>query len=234
MSVMNRNHLVFRQIVDRIEADIARGRLLPGERLPSERKWMEQLRTSRSSVREAFRVLEENGSIEIKRGRSGGAFIRASAKSDRGAPDRLVIDLSRVSLDHIAEFRQRIEGNVTELAAERANAADIRVLKPRLQSAKRCMSLDTGRMDAFIEADKSIHLAIAAIAGNPLFVESLKATLGMKRYFCRFLRLNPSLMAANMDDLCAIVAAMEIHNARRAGDLVCRHISRFNGLEAIR
>ncbi|MCB2149150.1 MAG: winged helix-turn-helix domain-containing protein [Deltaproteobacteria bacterium] len=66
----------FQEIADRIENRITEGSLLPGERLPSERKLVAELQVSRSSVREAFRILVQKDLVEIRRGARGGAFVK--------------------------------------------------------------------------------------------------------------------------------------------------------------
>src|SRR5437016_12418910 len=62
-------------IVHRIKKQITEGRLLAGHKLPAEREMARQFKTSRVSVREAYRSLEEVGLLRIRRGADGGAFI---------------------------------------------------------------------------------------------------------------------------------------------------------------
>ena len=95
------------------------GRLQPGVRLPSERRMVELLGVSRSSYREAVRILETMGIITVSPGR--GTWI--CADSDRravrlGNPwlamhERDVMDL--------LELRQILEVRAVALAAEREN-----------------------------------------------------------------------------------------------------------------
>jgi DNA-binding FadR family transcriptional regulator len=63
-------------VVKRIEADILAGRIRTGERLPAERELKRRLNTSRSALREALRVLEHKGLIEMRLGKAGGAYVR--------------------------------------------------------------------------------------------------------------------------------------------------------------
>ena len=66
---------VSESIVRRIKDGISKGRLTAGHRLPAEREMARQFKTSRVSVREAYRSLEELGVLRIRRGADGGAFI---------------------------------------------------------------------------------------------------------------------------------------------------------------
>ncbi|MCT1829981.1 GntR family transcriptional regulator [Brevibacterium luteolum] len=62
-------------IVDRLVTAIAAGDFLPGTRLPSERALAESLNVGRNTVRSAIKALAEQGIIETRRGRNGGAFV---------------------------------------------------------------------------------------------------------------------------------------------------------------
>ena len=53
---------IYEKVVEKLKEEIADGRLLPGDPLPSERQLMETFGVSRSSLREAFRVMELLGS----------------------------------------------------------------------------------------------------------------------------------------------------------------------------
>src|SRR5262245_64543853 len=70
-----RNHRVSDAIARRIKKQITEGRLQTGQKLPAERDMARQFKTSRVSVREAYRSLEEVGVLHIRRGAEGGAFV---------------------------------------------------------------------------------------------------------------------------------------------------------------
>ncbi|WP_319409325.1 FCD domain-containing protein [uncultured Desulfosarcina sp.] len=222
----------FQEIADRIENRITEGSLLPGERLPSERKLVAELQVSRSSVREAFRILVQKDLVEIRRGARGGAFVKPPSCKQTSGPAEDLLQFDRLSLDQIAEFRDQIESGVVVLAVARLNSDDLRMLNYRLETVRSYLAKGSGWVDEFIEADKAVHLCIAKIAGNPLFSQALKATLGLKRYFFRFLDLAPCLMEKDFQDLSAIVRAMENHQPEAAARITRAHISRFNELTA--
>ena len=62
-------------IVRRIKEQITEGRIEAGHKLPAEREMARRFKTSRVSVREAYRSLEEVGLLRIRRGADGGAFV---------------------------------------------------------------------------------------------------------------------------------------------------------------
>ncbi|MBW2633924.1 MAG: FadR family transcriptional regulator [Deltaproteobacteria bacterium] len=65
----------YQVVINQLEETILSGRLTPGDKLPPERELIESLGTSRRTLREAFRVLEQKGLLEIKIGSKGGTFV---------------------------------------------------------------------------------------------------------------------------------------------------------------
>ena len=76
---------IYEKVVDEIKERIASGALRQGEPVPPERQLMEDIGVSRSSLREAFRVLELLGLIESIPGK--GRFVRRGRGEDGGIPD---------------------------------------------------------------------------------------------------------------------------------------------------
>jgi DNA-binding FadR family transcriptional regulator len=220
----------FEEIATHIETLMTSGSLSPGDRLPSERRLAAQLKVSRSSIREAIRILDQKGLVEIRRGRTGGVYIQPPSPQSLTSGMDLLMRFDRLSLDQIGDFRVAIEGYVTAQAARRAQPADIRQLHYRLETTREQMNRSSDGLEAYIEADKAIHLFVAEMAGNPLFSQSLEAAMGLKSYFCRFLRLRPALVEANYLDLVNIVRAVAEGRPEAASGAAQAHIMRFNAL----
>ncbi|MGH8892650.1 MAG: GntR family transcriptional regulator [Actinomycetes bacterium] len=77
---------VFRQLADLLREDVRSGRLVPGDRLPSETELMNRFRAARGTVRQAIAVLRTEGLIQVEHGR--GAFVRLRQPVRRLAHDR--------------------------------------------------------------------------------------------------------------------------------------------------
>jgi len=220
---------IFQDVVDQIQEAIITGRLKIGDKLPAERELKEMLQTSRSTLREALRVLEQKGLIEIKLGVGGGARVRAASADQVTESLDLLIRSQRVSLDHLAEFRKGVEGDVVAIAAERAGRADIERVKELLDRARHCADAGVGQLNRFLQADKELHLAFAQISGNPVYLSVMKMVHdNIHRYYEQFLSMEDREMKENFLDLEKIVKAVENREIEEARRLAQAHVLRFN------
>lgn len=154
-------------IVRRIKKQISEGRLAPGEKLPAERDMARQFKTSRVSVREAYRSLEEIGLLLIRRGAEGGAFI---GELDHGPVLRslsLMLGLGKTSHKELTEARMLIEPPIARLAALRASADDIARLEQVLTQEEETLHSS----GPFRPTHSQFHRSLADCARNlPLMV----------------------------------------------------------------
>jgi GntR family transcriptional repressor for pyruvate dehydrogenase complex len=222
---------IFQNVVDQIQDAILQGRLKAGSKLPAERELKELFKTSRGTLREALRVLEQKGLITIKTGVKGGAIVEALSTNQVSESLDLLIRYQRVSLRDLAEFREGVEGIVAGLAVERVKGKDIQYLKKLLADAKALLDEGASGWDAFLMVDNQLHMMLAHIAGNPIY-ESVLQTIydNIHRYFDQFLPREEGLLRENYRDLCEIVEAVENGQAAQAHLLVQNHVYRFNRL----
>jgi DNA-binding transcriptional regulator YhcF (GntR family) len=103
---------VFQDVVAQIEDAILAGRVKTGDMLPSERDLKDMFRISRGTLREALRVLEQKGLIEIKLGVGGGSLVKTVDGGQVSESLGLLIRSQKVSLNQLAEFREGLEGTV--------------------------------------------------------------------------------------------------------------------------
>ena len=138
---------IFQDVVDQIQEAIIDGTLKAGDMLPAERELREMLQTSRSTIREALRVLEQKGLIEIKLGMGGGARVKTVSTEQVTESLDLMIRSQEVSLNHLAEFRIGVEGDVVAIAAKKAEAKDIENLGRLLANAEECVAAGVERLN---------------------------------------------------------------------------------------
>src|SRR6266571_89689 len=124
-----RSGRVSETIARRIKKQISDGALVPGEKLPAERHMAQRYRTSRVSVREAYRSLEELGLLTIRRGAEGGAFIADIDHRPVMRSLSLMLRLGKTTNEEITEARLLVEPPIARLAARRARPEDIERLQ---------------------------------------------------------------------------------------------------------
>jgi DNA-binding FadR family transcriptional regulator len=151
----------------RLEEAILSRQYLPGDRLPSEREIMGQLKVGRGTVREAYRSLQQKGLIEIRHG--GGAFVRRVDSSMVGDTLATLIRHGRVSLKHLLEFREAFESRCAAYAAERATPEQIGHLTHLIDQMEDTLGSSSDGNLRFYELELHLHTQLAVISGNPLF-----------------------------------------------------------------
>lgn len=151
----------YEQLADRLRERILVGELQEGERLPSEKKLAEEAQVSRSTVRESLRTLQEAGLIEraspkimVVRGTSGSGAFHATTRALRH---------HNLTFGHLHEALLTLEPELTRLATERCDRADLRALREIVEAQERTLE----RYDVWSRLDQDFHLAIAEMAGNP-------------------------------------------------------------------
>ena len=220
---------VFQDVVAQIQEAILDGRLKTGDTLPSERQLKDMFNISRGTLREALRVLEQKGLIEIKLGVGGGSVVKDVNEDQVSESLALLIRSQKVSLNHLAEFREDVEGIIAAHAAKRCTEADISQLRELLKKARKCLDQGTSQRDAFIEIDKQIHMTLAAVSQNPIYISVLHSVHeNIHRYYEKYLSMAERELNENYEDLCDLVDRVEKGQADEARELARDHVHRFN------
>jgi len=152
-------------LVRAIQDQIRRGDLKPGDRLPPERRLAGLFGASRSSVREALRILELSGLIYSRHGE--GNFVAETLPS---AAFTLVsfLEGQRASLIDLSEARKMFEPHLASLAAERATSEDLEKLRKATEEEE--SDLRAGHAEAAARSDRAFHQAVAAASGNQTLI----------------------------------------------------------------
>lgn len=164
------------RIVEQIRLLLQRGQLRPGDRLPAERDLCVRFGASRVSVREALRVLEASGLVEIRVGARGGAFVTAPGSDRIGAGLADLISLSASSAAHVTEVRLILETGIVPLVCQRATEQDLADLAEIGQRSEEALRT-TGHSPAL---SAEFHIRVARATHNPaiaMLAESLRSLL---------------------------------------------------------
>jgi len=212
------------QVLDRLMALIEHGDLPPGSRLPGERALMARFGVGRPAVREALQALEKMGLIEIRHGERARVVAlepsRVLRQMDVAA--RQLLSASAEMRDALREARLGFEQFLVREAARRASRKDVEGLRQAL-AAQEAARGDPAR---FVRADIGFHVAIARLAGNPLYPALSEAMLGwIFRFFPRLLHA-PNVEDVTLKEHAAILAAVGKRNPEAAARAMKRHLMR--------
>ncbi|MEM6942363.1 MAG: GntR family transcriptional regulator [Pseudomonadota bacterium] len=156
--------------VQRLKRQVHLGLLLPGERMPAERKLAEQIGISRVTLREALRVLETEGYVSIRRGATGGAFVAEEGRLRQMALKHLSSDPTDVM--RIFEYRYAVEPMAAELATLRRTPGDLRRIDEAAGEIERAETVGLLR-----RGEAAFHLAVAGASANRFIATSIEEAL---------------------------------------------------------
>ena len=159
---------MFEETVERLGTAIRLGLLSAGSKLPPERELADELRISRSTLRQALTTLEQSGHLISRRGRSGGTFVSEQPPLAEGASPTLGAQTWAV-----LEYRVAIEAGATLLAAERVEPADLERLEELVQRMA-----DADDFEDYRRADIRFHIGVAEAARSPRLVEAMTEVQG--------------------------------------------------------
>ena len=160
----------FEETVERLGTAIRLGLLPAGTRLPPERELAEELRISRSTLRQALTTLVQSEHLVAQRGRGGGTFVTANPPL-AGRPG----DAAPLGPEawEVLDARVAVESGAVVLACERSQPEDIERLSELV-----------GRMAApadfegYRRADMRFHIGIAEAAKSPRLVADMTEVQG--------------------------------------------------------
>ncbi|MGH3666330.1 MAG: FadR/GntR family transcriptional regulator [Egibacteraceae bacterium] len=211
------------EVVRQIKAAILGGRLKPGDRLSSERELTEQLGVSRVTVRDALRMLEAAGLIEIRVGARGGAFVRAPAPGHVGEGLANMLMLSSIEPADVTEARMIFELGAIPLVCARATKEDVAALSEICERSD--SALQAGDFDVSLSAEFHIRLARCAHnAAVELIVESFQGPLLMSLLHAK--AIAPQMGDPGVAEHWEVVAAIRDGNVERTRHVMARHLGR--------
>jgi DNA-binding FadR family transcriptional regulator len=157
------------EVEERLKEYLAKNQLGPGDRLPGESWFAEQLGVGRPLVREAFKGLEAIGVIEARKG--VGRFVRAFEAETYLNHFTTQMLIQRFSERELIETRCLLEVSLAADAVERLTDEDLAEIH-RLWEA---ISADTAAGVTSLAADLGLHRVIMSRAENRLIVAMLDA-----------------------------------------------------------
>ncbi len=164
-------------VARQIEGWVRSRRFAPGSRLPSERELAARIGTSRNVVREAVRILETRGMVEVRHG--VGTFATDNfAKGEPRIPVRFDVQAEDLPLSEIMVARRAVECAVVAVAARACDTFDVEELSRLVGVAAHAAEAED--RVRFVEADLGFHEALGHCTHNSLLrqvqIEITRAT----------------------------------------------------------
>lgn len=210
-------------IVDQIKLLIRDGKLSQGDRLPSERDLCQRFGVSRVTVREALRVLEASGLVQIRVGAHGGAFVTSptAERLSEGLAD--LMTLSTLTAANVTEARTIVEIGTLPLVVERATEADIVDLRELVEQGQE--ALDRGEYTMQISA--AFHVRVSMCAHNPAIEAMVQSFHGPMLMSLRHAqRVAPLMGHKGTDEHRQLVDAIEKRDSALAIQVMSTHLER--------
>jgi GntR family transcriptional repressor for pyruvate dehydrogenase complex len=205
----------FEETVERLGTAIRLGILGPGTRLPSERELADQLGISRSTLRQAITTLVQSGHLTSVRGRGGGTFVVQEPPLAEGSPAGPV----REDWHDVIELRKAIEVGCATLAAARATADDVALMRDCVERMAAATEFDDYR-----RADVRFHIAIAETTRIPRLVALMTEVQSEVSEVIAHIAHPPEVLDHSNAEHVEMAAAFERHDGATAVDCLCRHL----------
>jgi DNA-binding FadR family transcriptional regulator len=215
-------------------AAISSGELPSGSPLPREADLAADLGASRAVVRSAIQGLVDRGVVRVTHGR--GQYVRPS--EDWNTLDREVIAAllggpgAKRLLSEVIETRLVLEVPAAGLAAERADASSIEMLRAAFQRMAETAKRPTGvgGRDRYREAEAAFgRVLIAAVRNRPLLtaVTALQEAVALSGVV-------DARREQTLADYDRILTAVAASDSERTRDAMCKHLEGIADLVAKR
>jgi DNA-binding FadR family transcriptional regulator len=210
-------------IVEKIRDLMRDGQLRPGDRLPPERELCERFGVSRVTMREALRMLESAGLVEIRVGARGGAFVTAPTSNRVGEGLADLLTLSVISAANVTEVRLILEVGIVPLVCDRATEDDLTALEKICERSEAALGSGDYSMDISLE----FHTAVAQATHNPaleMLIESFRGPILMSLQQAK--DAAPEMGGLGTKEHEQFIEAVRQRNADKASRIMREHLTR--------
>ncbi len=141
-----------------------------GDKLPAERELAELFESSRTTIRDVVRTLEERGIVNVKRG--SGIYLDKDA-------DLIFLDNEEAPLAHEIQIKNQLEAgfliypNIIGYAAHNASDNEIGLLQKSI--VKLSQAILSRKLEKIVAADTEFHRIVARLTCNTLFIGTMES-----------------------------------------------------------
>ncbi len=211
---------VHETVARQIRQAILSGTYRPGDRLPVERELVESFRVSRSAVRQAIFLLQQQGLLEVRQGSGGGAFVRDTGLQPVLHAIENVIGTRRISPRQFFSAKLTLEPVITAAAAEHVTPEILDRLRASVASGRQMLADHQELMAHAAE----FHEIIAEATGNPVLELVLVALVRIAEATPEFHHASERNWEQILDEHEQLVDALERRSAEDVHELMVRHL----------
>lgn len=219
---------VYEQILKELTSSIMHGDLKPGDKLPSERNLSEMMGVSRTSLREALKMLAATGMVVIKHGQ--GVFI-----TEKETPTNLLKDfagqhfINSKTLSDLFELRKLLETQNAIWACQRAEVDLIDSLAQLVDHTISVLKDNKNDLVILAKQDSEFHTLLAEATGNQVIVRVMHDLLDLlNESRCRALSI-PDRPLRSLNEHKEIVEAIKTRDVDIVKEKMLNHL---NNVEA--
>lgn len=174
---------IYQEVANQLRRSISEGRLRPGDRLPSERDLSRMFGVSRNTMRDALRVLEASGLIELRLGSTGGAFVLPGSSNAVMNGMRDLYFLGAITPDDLSEARISVSAAVIRLACQRMTEEDLLALEKTVSLAAEMDQ--AGNFEERTKHHQAFHVLLAKATHNPILIATTEGIMEVTRQFVK-------------------------------------------------
>lgn len=208
---------LYEDVVNEIKKAILSSRYKTGDAIPSETELAKQFGVSRPVIREAIRVLQSRGFLEIRRGITGGAFVRDLYKLPFMEDFADLIRYRRVRVEHLSSARLLLEPEVCRLAAQNATQKELREMRTLLDSYNLIKERD--KLDSLYSM---FHRLVGRACGNPIYSIIMENIMDFTESFIKTMK-PVTIIIHNDSDHDEILEALTARDSEKAAEVGTRH-----------
>jgi DNA-binding FadR family transcriptional regulator len=214
-------------VVVRLEERILDGTLSDGDKLPSEEQLASQLGVGRRSIREALKVLETKGLIEVQMGVGAivkrndlDSFLQALARNVRS-----YLLINKADAEHVADLRSMLEGAALERLVEYADADRLERLEQAVAAQRAAIAADDPH--TYQEWHYRFHCEVVDALDNPVMSMIHRQVLSLMRGPMEIAGSHPEVTARTIDEHGHMIEAIRRGSLEDLRALLDSHLQRF-------
>ena len=214
---------LYMEAIKAIKEGIFNGDFEPGQALPSEKELAGILGVSRPVLREALRVLQIQGFLDVRRGNRGGTYV--TDLSNISIRDNLedLLRMGKVSMIDFTQARLLLEPEVFRLAALNATDRQLEEMSQVIQKSRA-----TQNVKDRIQLESDFHRLVARSSGSPLYIRFMQIIFEFVEVFSITTK-SLDFGIHEQDEHLELFQALRCRNGEAAARLAKKHAEKVNG-----